>query len=271
MRARLVLLILVVTLLIAACQPNEPDYPCTTPGVDQEPGYPVDDEDGGYLYGEDAIIESLEVILLESFPLQAQAKVTGFLRDGCEELYEITVENEELDFMITLTTRRPTGDIACTEALVPFEEVIGLEIEGLGAGIYSVIVQDQEAIFELTVDNVSPEPVSDKFDFGSDAVIESMSLDIMESFPIQVSVSLSGYLPNGCIKIEQINVLREEDTFYIRIITKKPSGDVYCTTAIVPFEEIVPIDVEGLPAGEYTILCDEFSEVFSFDLDNKVP
>jgi hypothetical protein len=272
MRARIVFFIFVIVgLLIAACQPVEPNYPSATPGADLEPAYPVDDKNGDYLYGEDAIVEFLEIILLESFPLQAQAKVIGYLRDGCEELYEIDVEKQEMDFVITLTTRRPTGDIACTEALVPFEEVVKVEIEGLDAGTYTVIAQDQKAKFELTVDNVSQGPASDKFEYGSDAVLESMSLNIMESFPIQISVSLSGYLPNGCIQIEQINVLHDEETFYIKIITKHPVSDVSCTTAIVPFEENVTLDVEGLPAGEYTVLCDEFSEVFTFDQDNMAP
>lgn len=270
MRPRIVLFMLVlVSLLITGCLPDEPDYPCVTPPANPDPAYPVDDDK--YIYGEDAIIESLEVILLESFPVQAQVKVIGNLRNGCEELFEVEVEKVDMEFILTLTTRHPTGDIACTEALVPFEEVVRLEIEGLEAGTYSVIAQDQEATFELSVDNVNPGPASDKYEYGSDAVLESMSLNIMESFPIQVSVSLSGYLPNGCIKLEQINVLHDEDAFYIKIITKNPSSDVSCTTAIVPFEETVTLDVRGLPAGEYTVQCNEFSEVFTFDQDNKAP
>jgi len=272
MHARKVLfLIVLLGLLLAGCQPDESDYPCTTPAANPDPAYPVDGGDDKYIYGEDAIVESLEVILLESFPVQAQAKVVGYLRDGCEELYEIIVEKEEMDFIITLTTRRPTGDIACTEALVPFEEVVSLDIEGLEAGTYSVIAQDQEATFDLTVDNINTGPASDKIEYGSDAVLESLSLNIMESFPIQVSVSLSGYLPNGCIRIEQINALRDEETFFIKIITKNPSSDVSCTTAIVPFDETVTLDVRGLPAGEYTVQCGEFSEVFTLDQDNKAP
>ena len=176
-----------------------------------------------------------------------------------------------MDFIITLTTRRPTGDIACTEALVPFEEVVRLDIASLEAGSYTVIAQDQEATFKLTVDKINPDPASDKVEYGSDAVIESMGLNIMESFPIQISVSLSGYLPNGCIKIEQISVLRDEEIFYIKIITKNPSSDVSCTTAIVPFVETVTLDVRGLPAGEYTVQSGEFSEVFTFDQDNEAP
>ena len=259
-------------LLLSACQPAiSPDEPVMPPTDNPPRPYPVDEGDEKFLYGQDAVVESLEVILLESFPVQAQAKVTGYLPDGCTELHEISVERQDMDFFLTLTTRRPAGDIACTEALVPYEEVVKLEVEGLDAGIYTVITQDQEATFELSVDNAQSGQDKDmKFAFGSDAVLESMTLNIMESFPIQVSASLVGYLPNGCIKIDQINILREEQIFTVRIITKRPTGDISCTMAIVPFEETVALEVEGLPAGEYSVQCGEISDTFTLDQDNTV-
>jgi len=259
-------------LLLSACQPAiSPDEPVMPPTDNPTRPYPVDEGDEKFLYGQDATVESLDVILLESFPVQAQAKVTGYLPDGCTELYDVSVEHQDMNFILTLTTRRLSGDIACTEALVPFEEVVRLDIEGIEAGTYTVIAQNQEAIFELAVDNALLEQDKDmKFEYGSDAVLESMILNIMESFPIQISATLSGYLPNGCIKIDQINILQEGEIFSIRIITKRPTGDVSCTMAIVPFEETVALEVEGLPAGEYTVQSDEISETFTLEQDNEV-
>lgn len=134
------LFVLLTGLVLAACQPAPPVEP---PLVDDE-----------FSYGQDAYVESLEIMLLESFPLQARAVVIGYLPDGCTELSEITVERQDQDFVLTVSTRRPSGDIACTEALVPFEETVELDIEGLEAGTYIVIAQDQEATFALDVDNV---------------------------------------------------------------------------------------------------------------------
>jgi inhibitor of cysteine peptidase len=68
-------------------------------------------------------------------------------------LDEITVEREGQDFILTVHTRRPAGDIACTMALVPFEETVSLDVEGLEAGTYTIIAQEQEATFTLEVDN----------------------------------------------------------------------------------------------------------------------
>ncbi len=56
--------------------------------------------------------------------------------------------------MITITTKKPGGDIACTEALVPFEETVTLDIYDFEAGTYKVIVQNQSTEFTLDMDNV---------------------------------------------------------------------------------------------------------------------
>ena len=69
---------LLAGLLLAACQPAAP---IDTPPVDND-----------YTYGQDAVVESVEVLLMESFPLQARAVVSGYLPDGCTELAEISVE-----------------------------------------------------------------------------------------------------------------------------------------------------------------------------------
>ena len=137
--------ILLAGLLLAACQPADP---IDTPPVDE---LPVDND---YTFGQDAVVEALEVLLMESFPLQARAVVSGYLPDGCTELVEISIERQENEFALTLTTRRPAGDVMCTQALEYFEESVNLEIEGLKAGTYTVIAQDQQAQFILDVDNV---------------------------------------------------------------------------------------------------------------------
>jgi inhibitor of cysteine peptidase len=134
-----VIFVLLAGVFLAACQPELPVE------------VPPDDD---YAYGQEAIVESLEVMMMESFPLQARAVVSGYTPDGCTELYEIDVAREDQEFNLTLVTRRETGDVVCTMALEPFEETVDLEIEGLEAGTYTVIAQDQQVEFTLDVDNV---------------------------------------------------------------------------------------------------------------------
>jgi len=242
-------------LLLSACQPAA--APETPPAQDE------------FEYGQNATVEELEIVLMESFPLQAQVRVSGYLPDGCTELYEITVEQQNMNFILTLTTRRPTGDVACTQALVPFDEIVDLNIAGLEAGTYAVIAQDQEAEFTLDVDNLPPQQVDESdFVYGSDAVVEDMTVNLMESFPVQVSVSLVGYLPDGCTEIDETTSSLDDQTFTIQIVTRRPAGDVACTMAIVPFEVTHDLDVEGLQAGEYTVRYGELTQTFTLEQDN---
>jgi inhibitor of cysteine peptidase len=253
-------IVLLSALLLSACQaaPATQQPPTETPGEIK------------YVYGNTATVESISVLLLESFPLQARAVITGFVPDGCTELDEITVEYQDGTFLLTLTTRKPEGDIVCTEAIVPFEESVPLEIAGLKAGTYKVIAQDQSTEFSLDMDNVlaTDEPNAIKFSYGSDARVEEMVVNIMESFPVQVSVNLVGYLPDGCTQIDEITANREGDVFTVEIITKRPSGDIACTMALVPFDVNVALDVEGLPAGEYMVVYDDLSDIFTLESDN---
>jgi hypothetical protein len=241
---------LMAGLLLSACQPIAP----------------VED---GFTYGEETIVESVEVVLLESFPVQARVIIKGNLPDGCTALDGINVERQGQNFDLTLVTRRQTGDIACTEALVPFEEVVELDSENLEAGIYSVIAQNQEATFRLDVEDDPPQ-MGEKPDlaYGTDAVVEAMSLDMMKTFPVQISVTLEGYLPDGCTEIHQVRSSLDNQTFTIDIITQRPAGDVACIMVIVPFTESIYLDVKDLPAGDYTVRHGEFTETFTLDVDN---
>ena len=250
-------LILLMSLILSACQQG-------IPGDVEEPSFGNDT----YVYGQEAMVESLDVLLLESFPVQVRVSVVGYFPDGCVELVDISVERDDMDFILSINTRRLTGDVACTEALVPFEEVVNLEVEGLEAGDYRVIAKEQEAGFRLDVDNVFQGEVDQmKYVYGSDATVESMTVNVMESFPVQVSVTLEGYFPDGCTEVEEIGSSLKGNIFDIEIITRRPSGDVACIMMIVPFKEVVNLDVEGLSAGEYTVRYGPMRQTFTLEID----
>jgi len=103
-----------------------------------------------------ASVESIEILILESFPVQIHVVARGHLPDDCTEIGEITRERQGNAFLITITTARP-ANVACAEMVVSFEEVISLDVLGLPAGTYTVDVNGVRDSFELTVDNVPPE------------------------------------------------------------------------------------------------------------------
>jgi len=249
-------------LLLAACQ--------AAPTPTREPSQ----DSGEFIYGEEAVFESVELVILESFPVQVRATVTGYLLDGCVVLDEISAGRDGNDFTLRVVTHRPAGEVECTEALVPFTQTVALEVFGLEAGTYIVHAQEQTATFELAVDNVLEEPVIGdqegpvSSDYESSVVyLNSMEVNIMESFPVQVSVDLAGDLPDGCTTIQSIESVLDHQVFTLFFRTHRPAGQM-CTEALVPFEETVSLDVYGLPAGEYTVVVDDLRETFTLDVDN---
>jgi inhibitor of cysteine peptidase len=141
----LVALALAVILPLSACRPGGDASGAPMPPTDGA-------SDGG------AHVDSVELVMLESFPVQVRAVIRGQLADGCTEIRGTRVDYDEASktFQVAIETHRDS-DQMCTQALVPFEESVSLDAHGLSAGEYTVEVQDQSASFELAVDNVLPD------------------------------------------------------------------------------------------------------------------
>lgn len=103
------------------------------------------------------IVDKVEVVMLETFPLMADAVVSGSLQDGCTEINTAESKKEGDNFVIDITTKRPK-DALCTQALVPFKKNVRLDIYGLKAGKYTVTVKgadkDVKTEFTLSVNNI---------------------------------------------------------------------------------------------------------------------
>jgi len=96
--------------------------------------------------------------------------------------------------------------------------------------------------------------------------VDELTLNIMESFPVQVNAVVRGNLADGCVILDGIEATREGNIFTLEI-NARSEGEI-CTMALVPFEEIVSLEVEGLPAGVYTVVIEDLSATFTFDVDN---
>lgn len=152
---------LICVLLLSGCinkgqnnvetKPNVNNTPSNVVPMDNAPGSQVT---GGkeYIYGT-ASVETIQVLMLESFPVQVKVMAMGYLPDSCTEINEIKTEKKENSFNINITTKRPK-DAVCAQAIIPFNETIPLDVNGLKAGNYSVKVNGVKGSFELEVDNM---------------------------------------------------------------------------------------------------------------------
>jgi len=105
------------------------------------------------------------------------------------------------------------------------------------------------------------------------AAVNQVSVQIMESFPVQASSTIDGYLRNGCEKLsprtQELIKADPEGNFFIDVMVDLPAEDVGCTMAIENFSVTLPLDVLGLSAGEYTVIVNEEHKAsFELAVDN---
>jgi inhibitor of cysteine peptidase len=99
------------------------------------------------------------------------------------------------------------------------------------------------------------------------ARVESVEVVMLMSFPLQVHLQVGGYLPNPCTEIDEIRTERDGYAFGVTIPTLQ-DPDVYCIQVIEEFMVNIPLDVYGLPAGEYQVLVNGVEASFTFTQDN---
>ncbi len=103
----------------------------------------------------EALIEEIEIIRLDVFPVQANVIAKGYLPNRCSTINHVTEERSDNTLTIKIIIA-PQIEPKCAQVSQPFEEVIPLNIAGLSAGIYNVKVNQSSERFELGVDNFRP-------------------------------------------------------------------------------------------------------------------
>jgi hypothetical protein len=118
---------------------------------------------------------------------------------------------------------------------------------------------------------LTPAPAVGLLVNGEVQTVDSLEIAILKSLPLQVNATVKGSFPDGCTTLASITAVQEGDTtFRIRILTSRLANTM-CTQVITPFETTVALEVNGLPAGEYTVIAYDKSATFTFGTDNNVP
>ena len=100
------------------------------------------------------MVDEIELLVMESFPVQVEAIVRGNLPNGCVVLDGLSAVRTDEGFLVEVEAHKQ-GDF-CTQSLVPFKERVTLDVLGLPAGTYVVRAGEAVSEFTFTVDN---EPV----------------------------------------------------------------------------------------------------------------
>jgi len=104
-----------------------------------------------------AYLDSVYVAKSNTVPIQVFLVAKGQLPDGCSEIGQINQRLDDNQFNVIANVISPVPEgTNCTQALVPFERVIPLDVYGLKAGAYSYDVNGIAGTFELVVDNTLP-------------------------------------------------------------------------------------------------------------------
>ena len=106
---------------------------------------PRPEPDNGYLV-EKVTIESVEVRLAESYPVQVFVEVAGYMPDPCWEAQPPTVEQDGSRWNIEIVAERE-ADLICAQVIEPYEEVIALG--PVDPGDYLVDVNGVEQTFTV--------------------------------------------------------------------------------------------------------------------------
>ncbi|MFH1188642.1 MAG: hypothetical protein V1652_02225 [bacterium] len=107
----------------------------------------------GGIVTQNATVDSIDIKMLESLPIQVQVTVQGTLPDGCTSIDDVTQRKSGNTFFITVKSNRPS-DVECTQVIAPYEKNVELNVYGLKTGIYTVDVNGVTNTFEFKQDNI---------------------------------------------------------------------------------------------------------------------
>ncbi len=182
----IILMIITSLIMLSGCT-QAPD-PAKDSATDSDTQDNISEsKDGDYIYGT-AGVESTEIMVLESFPVQIHVIAKGYLPDGCTEIDRAEAKRDGNTFTVTITTKRPK-DMMCTQAIVPYEKVVPLDVYGLKAGTYDVNVNSVIDSFELSTDNII-EDVGGAFEanvFTEDNNGSSVELATGDTFQVKLN------------------------------------------------------------------------------------
>jgi hypothetical protein len=80
--------------------------------------------------------------------------------------------------------------------------------------------------------------------------------------PAGTAAVVRGNLSESCAALQPPQVQYASGTFQVTLMAERPAGAA-CAQVVTPFETTIPLDIQGLPAGTYTVTVNGISAVFT--------
>ena len=107
------------------------------------------------------------------------------------------------------------------------------------------------------------------FEENQDLLLKNVDIMVVDAFPAEVFVKVSGYLSDICKRITEINESRQGNTFNLNFLVGERQNQS-CLNTPQPFEQTVSLAVDGLSAGQYNVKIGNLSESFELVVDNII-
>jgi hypothetical protein len=97
--------------------------------------------------------------------------------------------------------------------------------------------------------------------------VDSVVANVMESLPVQVSVTVNGNKSVPCVRLLEPAVARKDSKFIVTLAESVLGPAESCIAIIDPFETTISLDVKGLSAGTYDVEVNGVKTSFLLEMD----
>jgi inhibitor of cysteine peptidase len=208
-----------------------------------------------------AVVEYVEVLLGDKYmyPPGLTLHVTGYYSEGCQG--QLQIEQYRQGYWVYVEIYQLVDPrVMCPEMLVRLDEYIPLD-GVFEYGTYTIQVNDYTLQYTLPPvpiydDLPPPVPYPDGEFQRYNAVIESVEVTVLESYPMQLHVRVTGYQEGGCDPSFQMAQRRAGNTVTVEIY-RLVNPMVMCNAKPTPIDETIPLE-GGFEGGEYTIRVNDY-------------
>lgn len=196
-------------------------------------------------------VESVELLQLESWPVQFQMELAGTLPSACHSLdYAVILPDEDRVIEVEAHATLEKGS-ECNQEAQSFRQGIGLG--SYTEGSFQVLLNG-DPVGEIRLGGGSEAPGSEDADGGmtrGPVYIDETELVILESLPVQIEIVVRGALPTPCASLDWVvEDPDDEGRIYVEAFSlQDPALD--CIQVLQELEERLPIG--SYSEGSYSV------------------